>query len=148
MVWTGSLRVPTLYDPRNVGFNPKRRDLALARFDFFLAWREIGEDLCDLMGHFARLGERLKLLVNVCHVSLFARPDSTDYDKMLLFVNPVDHSVCREFVLPVQLKWRTQRKSITLRIDCQLFRQHFLELIFYAPVQSLHVLEGIASERD
>jgi hypothetical protein len=112
-----------------------------------MAWRETPEDLCDLMGHFARLGKRLKLLVNVCHVTLFTRPDSADDDKLLHFVDSVDHAVCRKFVLPVHLKRRTQRKSVTLRVRCQLFRQNLLELISYAPVQSLYVPEGVPGER-
>src|SRR5579864_153367 len=100
------------------------------------------------MGHFARLGKRLKLLINVCYVSLFARPDSADNDELLVFVDSVDYAMCRELLLPEEIQRRTQGKYVTLRIDCRLFRQNFLELIFYAPVQSLYVPEGIVSKND
>jgi hypothetical protein len=61
--------------------------LAFWRFHFPLAGRESAEDIRDLAGHFARLGERLKLLVNVCRVSLFTRSDSADTDKLIHFVD-------------------------------------------------------------
>ena len=130
------------------GHSLGRRNLAPLRFDLFLAWNETAEDLCDLVGHFARLGERLQLLVNVCRVSLFTRPDGADNDKVLLFVDSVYYAVCREFVFPEEIQRRTQRKSVALGIHREFFRQHFLELIFYAPVQSLYVPEGVAGERD
>ena len=65
----------------------KGKNLAFGRFGLFLARREAAEDLRDLLGHFARLGERLELLVNVCRVSLFTRSDSADTDKLLHFVD-------------------------------------------------------------
>ena len=80
------LRISRRSDPQH--------KLALRRFDFFLARGETAEDIRDLLGHFAGLGEGLKSLVNVCCVSLFARPDRTDNDKPLLFVDSVDHAVC------------------------------------------------------
>src|SRR5260221_8188376 len=103
------------------------KNLAVGRFVSFLAWRETAEDLRDLMGYFARLGERLELLVNVRGVSLFTRADGADNDKLLLFVNSVDHAVCGEFVLPVEIQRRTQSKSVALGIHREFFRQHFLE---------------------
>ncbi len=81
----------------------KGKALAVVRFNFFLSWGEAGEDLRDLLGHFARLSERLKLFVNVRCVSLLTRADSTDDDKLLLFVDSVDHAVSRKFVLPEEI---------------------------------------------
>ena len=91
-------------------------------FGFFLARRETAEDLCNLLGHFSRLGEGLKLLANFRCASLFPGPDSADRHKLFLFVDSVDYAVGREFVLPVKLKRRTQRKSVTLWIHRQFFR--------------------------
>jgi len=124
------------------------KNLAVGRFVSFLAWREAAKDIRDLAGHFSRLGKRLKLPVNVCCISLFARPNSADDDNPLLFVDYVDHAVCREFVFPVEIQRRSLRKSVALRIHREFFRQHFLELILYAPVKSLYVTEGVAGERD
>src|ERR1700730_3213600 len=114
------------------------KNLAVGRSVSFLAWRETAEDLRDLLGHFSRLGKRLKLPVKVCCISLFTRPNSEDDDKPLLFVDSIDHVVCREFVLAVEIQRRPQEKSVTLGIHCEFLRQNFLELIFYAPVQSLY----------
>src|SRR5580704_10146729 len=72
-------------------------------FGFFLARRETAEDLCNLLGHFSRLGESLKLLVNVRCASLFPGPDSADHHKLFPFVDSADYAVGREFVLPVKL---------------------------------------------
>src|SRR6266853_854402 len=124
------------------------RKLALWRFDFLLAGDETAEDLRDLLGHFAGLGERLKLFVYVLCVSLLARPDCADDDEPLVFVDSVDHAVRREFVLPIEIQRGPQWKSVTLRIHCELFRQKLLEPRFYAAVQSLHVPESIVGEHD
>jgi len=88
----------------------------------------------------------LKLLVNVCRVSLFTRPDGTDNGKALFFVDSIDHAVCREFVFPVKLKRGSQRKSVALGINCEFFRQHFLELISDASIQRLYLPEGVTRE--
>src|SRR5882762_8058241 len=125
-----------------------RRKLALWRFDFFLAWSETAEDFRDLLGDFSRLGERLKLFVYVCCVSLFTRPDGADYDKAFFFVDSINDPVCGKFVLPVKIQRRSQGKSVTLGIHREFFRQNLLELVFYAPVQGLYVPEGIAGEQD
>src|ERR1700674_3658563 len=98
------------------------RKLALWRFDFFLAWGETSEDFRDLLGHFASLGERLKLLVNVLCVSLFTRPDRADDDKPFLFVNLIDGAVRGKFMLPVEMERGSQRKSVTLGIHREFFR--------------------------
>ncbi len=80
------------------------RKLAFRRFDFFLAWGETAEDFRDLLGYFAGLGERLKLFVYICCVSLFTRPDGADDDKPLLFVDAINDPVRGKFVLPVKIQ--------------------------------------------
>ena len=101
-----------------------------------------------MVGYFARSGERLKLLVDVCCVSLFSRSDSADDDKQSLFGDSVDHSERREFVLPVEIQRGPQGKTVALEIHRKFFRQNFLELISYASIQGSYVPEGIAGERD
>src|SRR6266853_6775352 len=124
------------------------RKLALWRFDFLLAGDETAEDLRDLLGHFAGLGERLKLFVYVLYVSLFTRPDRADDDEPFLFIDSVDHAVCGEFMLPVEIQRGSQRESVTLGIHREFFRQNFLELVFYASIQNLYVPEVIVGERN
>ena len=75
-------------------------------FGFFLARRQTSRDLCNLPGHFSRLGEGLKLLVNVRCVSMFPKRDSADHHNLFLFLDSVHYAVGREFVLPVELKRR------------------------------------------
>src|SRR6266481_1921154 len=118
MLATANLRFPMTQS--------KGRNLALWRFDFFLAWGETAENFRDLLGHFPRLGERLKLFVYVCCVSLFTRPDGADDDKPLVFVDSINDPVRGKFVLPVEIQRGSQGKSVALGIDREFFRQNLL----------------------
>jgi hypothetical protein len=72
----------------------------------FLDWHESSKNFRDLPGHLSRLGEGLKLFINVRGVSVFAKSDGADDDKPLLFVDSVDHSVSGKFMFPIVVERR------------------------------------------
>ncbi len=109
-------------------------------------WDDGPEDGRNLSRHFSCLGGRLKLLVNVSCMLPATSTNRADCDNLRVFVDAVDDTMRRKFVLPVPVKRCPQRRAISLRVNDELLLKNLLELLLDAAVEAFNVTRGIGSE--